>query len=170
MNKSMGEVAFDAYNTAVGGKTWDGKPIPPWAEVSTKVKIGWQRAARAICSLPAGLPASDEQMALYDKLHDVAMVTMRRTGLNHVNGCLAIFSPAFVEKMGAIGLLIDTGISVRTALDLRYGTVKVIVSDLVPDDEFNIVTPEEWERVRAMLDARRADYEHNKLQREGSAS
>lgn len=27
------EAAFAAYNQRAGGKTWDGKPIPPWGEM-----------------------------------------------------------------------------------------------------------------------------------------
>lgn len=38
---------FSAYNEAAGGLTWDGKPIPSWAEVGTRVRENWRAAARA---------------------------------------------------------------------------------------------------------------------------
>lgn len=50
-DKSLGQVAFEAYCTAVGGKTFDGKPIPGWDELHgdrLKVQGGWEAAAQAI--------------------------------------------------------------------------------------------------------------------------
>lgn len=48
---SLGQVAFEAYCDAVGGKTFDGKPIPGWNELHgdrLKVQGGWEAAAQAI--------------------------------------------------------------------------------------------------------------------------
>jgi hypothetical protein len=48
--KTMGQVAFEAYCDAVGGKTYDGKPIPGWDELHgdrLKVQGGWEAAALA---------------------------------------------------------------------------------------------------------------------------
>tara|TARA_Y100000310_G_scaffold127207_1_gene126250 strand:- start:865 stop:1392 length:528 start_codon:yes stop_codon:yes gene_type:complete len=45
--KSAGQNAFEAYNESKGGKTWDGKPIPPWSEVGGEVQAGWAAAANA---------------------------------------------------------------------------------------------------------------------------
>lgn len=42
-----GRAAFEAYNIAVGGLTWDGKPIPGWDAVTDKVREGWRVAAMA---------------------------------------------------------------------------------------------------------------------------
>jgi len=47
-DKTLGQIAFEAYNEAVGGKTWDGKPIPAWQDVSEKVRNGWNKAAVAV--------------------------------------------------------------------------------------------------------------------------
>ena len=49
-NKTLedhGRIAFEAYNDAVGGKPWDGKPIPGWDAVTDKVRDGWRTAAIA---------------------------------------------------------------------------------------------------------------------------
>lgn len=43
----MAERMFDAYNREAGGKTWDGKPIPPWSEVGDRVRNNWLAAAIA---------------------------------------------------------------------------------------------------------------------------
>lgn len=45
MNKTIGQVAFEAYNASKGGLTHDGKPIPPWSEVGDAVRAGWEVAA-----------------------------------------------------------------------------------------------------------------------------
>lgn len=42
-----GRIAFETYNDAVGGKTWDNKPIPGWDAVTDKVREGWRIAAFA---------------------------------------------------------------------------------------------------------------------------
>lgn len=47
----MGRVAFEAYCAAVGGKTFDGKPIPGWDELHgdrLKVQGGWEAAAKVV--------------------------------------------------------------------------------------------------------------------------
>lgn len=49
--KSLGQIAFEAYNASKGGLTWDGKPIPPWDELSgdkAAVQAAWQVAAEAV--------------------------------------------------------------------------------------------------------------------------
>lgn len=40
--------AFEAYNASAGGKTWDGKDIPPFTEVGEKVQTHWRRAVAAV--------------------------------------------------------------------------------------------------------------------------
>lgn len=51
MSMSLGEVAFSAYRASVGGKTYDGKPIPAWAELSEPIRQAWQAAAVAARSV-----------------------------------------------------------------------------------------------------------------------
>ena len=38
--------AFAAYNVQAGGKTWDGKDIPPWEKTGEKVQANWRAALR----------------------------------------------------------------------------------------------------------------------------
>lgn len=47
----LAKIAFDAYRVAVGGKTYDGKPIPEFAEVSASVQNGWIAAVNAILAV-----------------------------------------------------------------------------------------------------------------------
>lgn len=44
----LGRRAFESYNFAVGGLTWDGKPIPGWDAVTDHVRDGWRMAALAV--------------------------------------------------------------------------------------------------------------------------
>lgn len=46
--RTAGQVAFEAYNKQKGGKTWDGKDIPPWGKVGDEVQAGWNAAALAV--------------------------------------------------------------------------------------------------------------------------
>jgi len=48
--KCPGQVAFEAYNENRGGRTWDGKPTPPWTDLTPGVREGWQAAALAVRS------------------------------------------------------------------------------------------------------------------------
>lgn len=52
--KTLGQVAFEAYNDAKGGLTYDGKPIPSWDtltdEVGLSVRAAWEAAAVAATS------------------------------------------------------------------------------------------------------------------------
>lgn len=42
-----GQVAFEAYAKAVRMKTFDGKPIPKWNDLSGSVQNGWAEAEKA---------------------------------------------------------------------------------------------------------------------------
>lgn len=47
----LARVAFEAYGASTGGKTWDGKPIPPFDEVRARtphVAAAWEAAVRAV--------------------------------------------------------------------------------------------------------------------------
>lgn len=44
----LGRLAFESYGVAVGGKTYDGKPIPGWDAVTDAVRAGWSAAAAAV--------------------------------------------------------------------------------------------------------------------------
>jgi hypothetical protein len=52
----LARVAFEAYGASTGGKTWDGKPIPPFDAVCERtphVAEAWRAAVRAV--LKAGV-------------------------------------------------------------------------------------------------------------------
>ena len=46
-NRDLARIMFDAYNEQAGGKTWDGKDIPPFDEVGERVQSNWIAAADA---------------------------------------------------------------------------------------------------------------------------
>jgi hypothetical protein len=48
MSKTLGQVAFEAYNESRGGLTHDGKPTPPWESLGDGVRSGWEAAAIAV--------------------------------------------------------------------------------------------------------------------------
>lgn len=47
-DKSLGQIAFEAYCESVGGVTYDNKPIPQWAELSERIKAAWEAGANAV--------------------------------------------------------------------------------------------------------------------------
>ena len=47
MGNSLGHTAWLAYARTVGGKTFDGKPLPEWEALGEVQKEGWEAAARA---------------------------------------------------------------------------------------------------------------------------
>lgn len=59
----IAKLAFEAYNTAAGGKTWDGKDIPPFDEVGEKVQANWIAAVKAACAAVGRADAGDEAAA-----------------------------------------------------------------------------------------------------------
>lgn len=42
------QTAFAAYNERAGGKTFDGRVIPPWSECGPKVRNNWRAAIAAV--------------------------------------------------------------------------------------------------------------------------
>lgn len=47
----LARIAFDAYGASTGGKTWDGKPIPPFDDVRARtphVAAAWEAAVTAV--------------------------------------------------------------------------------------------------------------------------
>lgn len=48
---NLARIAFDAYGQSTGGKTWDGKPIPPFdvvCERTPHVAEAWRASVRAV--------------------------------------------------------------------------------------------------------------------------
>ena len=43
--QTYGQVAFDSYAAATGGRTYDGRPIPPWGELTDEIRDAWCIAA-----------------------------------------------------------------------------------------------------------------------------
>jgi hypothetical protein len=49
----LAAIAFAAYKKQAGGKTWDGKDIPPFAEVGELVQGNWCAAVKAVVEATA---------------------------------------------------------------------------------------------------------------------
>lgn len=59
MHKTHGQVGYEAYAETAGGKTFDGRPMPTWAQlgetdVGKETQRRWEVAAGAI--IDAALP------------------------------------------------------------------------------------------------------------------
>jgi len=61
--KELAERSFNAYNAAAGGKTWDGKDIPPFAEVGEKVQANWIAAVKETCAAVGRADAGTDETA-----------------------------------------------------------------------------------------------------------
>ena len=48
MGPSDGQYAWEAYVVAVGGETFDGKPLPAWDGLGPVQKEGWEAAAKVL--------------------------------------------------------------------------------------------------------------------------
>jgi len=47
-NKTLGQIAFEAYALAKGGIGYDGAIIPTWDNLSPGVQPAWEAAAKAV--------------------------------------------------------------------------------------------------------------------------
>lgn len=52
--EDLGKANFDAYRASKNGVTYDGKPIPEWADLTDDVRQGWRDGARAVFDLTRG--------------------------------------------------------------------------------------------------------------------
>lgn len=67
--KNLGQIAFEAYCEYTGGKTHDGKDVPPWSDLGDQIQGAWEASACAVVtdgtweSFPAG--TSDKYGRVY---------------------------------------------------------------------------------------------------------
>ena len=47
-NKSLGQIAFEAYGDNREWKDWRGNTMPQWNEVGSHIRIAWEAAAWAV--------------------------------------------------------------------------------------------------------------------------
>jgi hypothetical protein len=48
MDFTYGQLAWEAYVRAVGGKTFDGLHLPSWDNLGERQQLGWETAAKAV--------------------------------------------------------------------------------------------------------------------------
>lgn len=53
-NKTPGEVAYEGYRDHTGGLTWNGYPMPMWADLKPDTRAAWEASA---CAVRRGLLA-----------------------------------------------------------------------------------------------------------------
>lgn len=51
---SYGETAYAAYAEHTGGKTFDGRDMPTWADLGERIQGAWEAAAAAVKGVPDG--------------------------------------------------------------------------------------------------------------------
>ena len=68
VNKTLGQIAFEAYRAEVQGAAYDDKPIPEWDDLhgnKERAHRGWEAAAAAIQQRTLTLAAVDDSLARY---------------------------------------------------------------------------------------------------------
>lgn len=50
MMESLAKQAYDAYGDDAEWKTWDGRPMPTWDDLTTAVRDHWKAAIHSVCS------------------------------------------------------------------------------------------------------------------------
>jgi hypothetical protein len=121
MDKPIGQIAFEAYNKAKGGKTFDGRPIPPWGEVGAEVQAGWEAAADAVADVILADEEDDEPA--YDPFIGAGVHYVTSEGAH----LPAVVVRVWAERNGAVDLVIfDTG-------DTPVSTADVVDYDPSPD-------------------------------------
>lgn len=51
---NLGREAYTAYAMSVGGKAYDGRPLPTWEELSEQRRNGWAAAAQRVVDIKDG--------------------------------------------------------------------------------------------------------------------
>ncbi len=46
--EQLGQAAYAAYCKAVGGTTFDGKPLPSFSQIGERQQAGWVEASRQV--------------------------------------------------------------------------------------------------------------------------
>jgi len=76
--KTAGQIAFEAYGAAVGGKTYDHKPIPQWSEIKPEIQQGWELAAKAAIADSWLSVALDEPATVDEEIWNTLVATWRK--------------------------------------------------------------------------------------------
>lgn len=66
--KTLGQIAFEAYRLAKNNIAYDGTPIPEWSKLDEGVRSGWESAAGGVVAAyfgrdPRASHASDDREA-----------------------------------------------------------------------------------------------------------
>lgn len=64
MNKSLGQVAWEAYAESVGQTTFDDKPFPTWDQLGEQQRAGWETATLATLNKKAEAGGGIDAIAL----------------------------------------------------------------------------------------------------------
>lgn len=50
----LAKLAYEAYATSTGGKTWDGRDMPAWEDLGRTIQTAWDAAAQAVLGAVSG--------------------------------------------------------------------------------------------------------------------
>lgn len=113
---TLGRIAFEAYREAVGGKTFDGKPIPGWADLhgdADKIRAGWEAAAgRTADAVRDALGVNAKFDMVFQLLDGNGAVVHTWTGPGHADGCTWDYSPG-VDRVRDAGLFARYRVTTR---------------------------------------------------------
>ena len=117
---TLGETAFNAYVTVMGGRTHDGQPVPAWDDLGDLVRAAWQAAAGAAdapsVGILHGLPQSrwlaqivhnGEQRAVSVAANDLTRSPTAGEVAAAARAQLGVTTPGLLALADPAGLLLD---------------------------------------------------------------
>lgn len=75
---NAGRRAYEGYATFTGGKTFDGRPMPTWDELTERIRGAWKAAVRAAATMPNVAPEDHDAPIEADVLHDLLGLVLER--------------------------------------------------------------------------------------------
>ena len=60
---TLGRIGYEAYGNFTGWKTYNGKDMPKWDDLTLNIMRAWQAAGEAIRAIPNNTSTSDMDLA-----------------------------------------------------------------------------------------------------------
>ncbi len=100
-----GRVGYEAYIANSGGKTFDGRTCPPWAELGPAVQLHWRAAAVAISALVGGRSGSpDESVVGLERAENARLTNVNESlqqRIRSLENCAARADQEAVDRAAA---------------------------------------------------------------------
>jgi hypothetical protein len=133
MEKTLGQIGYEAYAQSTGGKTFDGREMPTWQEIkdregeTPKVTTAWEAAAGAVARFAINGVAVRESLRSANKKERQLFENGRNAGLD------AAFDAVFKEILRNGGKGVDS----LEALAIDYHFIAELRSRLASSDEYS---------------------------------